>query len=151
VLHPSPWLSWFLAGIVFFAVELLLPGFIVFFFGVGAWITALIMVVADPALATQLMIFLVTSLATLFALRGRLQTVFAGNSRNEGDSPTVRPLGRTATVTRDIQPPGRGQVSFGGTFWPAEADREIRAGQVVEVVEQDDLVVRVRIQEKEEK
>ena len=139
----SPILAWFLTGILFFATELALPGFIIFFFGIGAWCVALLLWFVDLSLAAQLGVFLAGSLVSLLLLRSWLRGIFAGRRLQEDDSATVAPLSVTGTVTRDIVPPAEGQVRYGGSFWRAEADEEIGAGTVVRIVEQKDLLVRV--------
>lgn len=146
----SPVLLWFLTGIFFFAVELALPGFIVFFFGLGAWSTALAMYFFNPELSGQLSIFLATSLLTLFLLRVWLRGVFLGSSRLEDDSVNMEPISSTGVVTEDILPPARGKVQYGGTFWQAEADENISTGHVVTIIEQKNLLVKVRPAKKEE-
>jgi membrane protein implicated in regulation of membrane protease activity len=56
LLSLSPVLLWFLAGLVFFALELLLPGLIVFFFGIGAWCAALAVYCLPMSLSGQLLV-----------------------------------------------------------------------------------------------
>lgn len=146
----SPVLLWFLTGIFFFAVELALPGFIIFFFGLGAWCTALTMYFFDAPLSGQLSIFLATSLLTLFLLRAWLRGVFFGSSRLQNDSVNIEPISSTGVVTEDILPPARGKVKYGGTFWQAESDKKITTGSVVNIVEQNNLLVKVQPVEKEE-
>ena len=146
----APWLIWFLAGIGCFGIELILPGFIVFFFGLGAWSVALVVYFFTLSLSSQLLLFLAASLVTLLLLRGWLSSTFLGGRREEDDSVNVVPVGATAVVTRAIEPPARGQVRFGGSFWNAEADRAIATGAVVRVVEQKDLLLRVEPTGKEE-
>ena len=140
----SPVLLWFLTGIFFFTVELALPGFIVFFFGLGAWCTSLAMYFFNPSLSGQLTIFLITSLLSLFLLRAWLRGVFRGSSRQQDDSVNVEPVASTGRVTEDILPPARGKVQYGGTFWQAEADEKILTGSVVNIVEQNNLLVKVQ-------
>lgn len=38
-IFSKPELVWFIIGLVLFLLELVLPGFVIFFFGVGAWVT----------------------------------------------------------------------------------------------------------------
>ena len=71
----SPILAWFLVGIAFFVFELAVPGFIIFFFGIGAWCTALAVYLSDVPLSGQLVVFLVTSLITLFLPRKGLSSL----------------------------------------------------------------------------
>jgi len=146
----SPILLWFLTGIFFFAVELALPGFIIFFFGLGAWFTALAMYFFNPPLSGQLSVFLGTSLLTLFLLRAWLRNAFFGASKLEDDSVNIEPISSTGTVTEDILPPARGKVKYGGTFWQAESDERIKTGSVVTIIEQNNLLVKVQPVEKEE-
>ena len=147
----SPVLLWFLAGIVFLVIELALPGFIIFFFGLGAWCAAVAVYFFDLSLSAQLMVFLIGSVATLFLLRSRLHGVFTGFSRQEDDSVNVEPQASTGVVIEDILPPARGRVRYGGSFWQAEAGQPISAGTTVRIVEQKDLLVKVRPAEEEER
>ncbi|MFZ0280832.1 MAG: NfeD family protein, partial [Bacteroidales bacterium] len=56
-----PEMIWFIIGLVLFLLELVLPGFVIFFFGVGAWITALLCLIANPGINLQVVVFAVTS------------------------------------------------------------------------------------------
>ena len=143
--HISPVLAWFLIGIFFYAVELALPGFIVFFFGIGAWCTALAVYMMDISTSAQLGVFLVTSLATLFLLRKYIQTVFIGSTKEDDASVKAGPVADTGVVTEDIIPPGKGRVKYGGSFWKAVAEEPISAGTTVKIISQDNLEVKVRL------
>ena len=142
--HISPVLAWFLIGIFFYVVELALPGFIVFFFGIGAWCTALAVYMMDISTTVQLGVFLVTSLATLFLLRKYLQTVFIGSTQEDNASVRTGSVADTGVVTEDIIPPGKGRVKYGGSFWKAVAEEPISIGTTVKIISQDNLEVKVR-------
>lgn len=139
----SPVLAWFLIGILFYVVELAMPGFIVFFFGIGAWCTALTVYLTDIPTSGQLGVFLVTSLITLFALRKYIQTVFTGSAQHDDASIMAESVADTGVVTEDIVPPGTGRVKYGGSFWKASADEPISTGTIVKIINQDNLVVKV--------
>ena len=143
--HISPVLAWFLLGIAFFVIELALPGFIIFFFGIGAWGTSLAVFLLDLPLSAQMGIFLVVSLVTLFLLRTYIRTVFLGSSQADDPSVRAQPVADTGVVTEDIVPPARGRVKYGGSFWQAYADSEIRSGSAVKIIEQNNLEVKVRL------
>lgn len=140
----SPVLAWFLVGIACYVIELALPGFIIFFFGIGAWCVALVLALTEVSLSGQLIIFLVCSLVTLGLLRSKLRTVFFGRALEQDDSVNVDPSPATGIITEAVVPPALGQVKYGGSFWQAAADEEITAGTVVEIVEKKDLIVKVR-------
>ena len=146
----SPILLWFLTGIFFFTVELILPGFIVFFFGLGAWCTSLALYFFSPPLSGQLSIFLATSLVALFLLRAWLRGIFLGSSNLQDDSVNMEPAATTGVVTEDIIPPAHGKVQYGGTYWQAEADEKIVSGSVVKIIEQKNLLVKVQPAKQEE-
>lgn len=141
----SPVLAWFLLGILLFALELALPGMIVFFFGVGAWCAALAVYLLPLSLAGQLLVFLVTSLLALVLLRATVQKVFLGGKLEVDAMEHAIPPGATGEVIEDIVPPAAGKIKYGGSFWRATADRPIRAGTVVTIVEKNNLSIRVRV------
>ncbi len=140
----SPILIWFLVGIFFYLTELALPGFIVFFFGVGAWCTALSVWLFEMSLSAQLGIFIISSLAALLALRSYLRNAFLGETKDLEDSVIIGGAKTTGVVTEEIIPPAHGKVKYGGSFWKAASDNRIGEGVVVEVVEQKDLLLKVK-------
>lgn len=140
----SPVLAWFLVGVTFFLIEFVLPGFIIFFFGIGAWCAALAIYLFDLSLTAQLAVFLVTSLVSLLVLRSYLNGVFQGQASIDSDSINVSPVAATGVVIEDIVPPAEGKVKYGGSFWRASADGMIKAGTVVTITEQKDLLVKVQ-------
>jgi len=142
--HISPVLAWFLIGIFFYVIEMALPGFVVFFFGIGAWCTALTVYLADISTSVQLGVFLVTSLGTLFLLRKYLQTIFIGSAQNDEALIKAGPVADTGVVTEDIIPPGTGKVKYGGSFWRAVAEEPISVGTNVKIISQENLEVKVQ-------
>src|SRR5688572_4914286 len=72
---------WFAIGFVFFLLEFALPGFIVFFFAVGAWITGIVLVFSDISINSQLLIFLVSSILTILLFRKQLKRIMWSRSK----------------------------------------------------------------------
>ncbi|MCI5125899.1 MAG: NfeD family protein [Candidatus Electrothrix sp. AR5] len=140
----SPVLIWFLLGIAFFVTELILPSFILFFLGIGAWCTASVRAVSEVSLTVQMIIFIVCSLVTVLMLRSWLQSVFLGDSSEESDSVNVDTAPSTGIVIKAIIPPAHGSVKYGGSFWRAEADEHIAEDTVVQILERNDLIIQVR-------
>ena len=139
----SPILAWFLIGIAFYSIELALPGFVVFFFGIGAWCAALGVYIFDVSLTTQLVLFLTTSILSLLVLRSYLQKIFLGGEKEEEDGVSLNSTPSNGTVIEEIIPPAEGKVKYAGSFWRASAEEYIAAGTVVQIVEQHDLLVKV--------
>ncbi len=140
----NPGLLWLSMGVLLFVMEMAVPGFILFFFGVAAWITALACYLFPVTLDIQLAIFLGASLISLFGLRGIVKKVFTGDAVDSVEDSIMADGGEKCEVTVSIIPPAEGQVKFSGTFWRAEANEQIDAGEVVEIVKQDGLLISVQ-------
>jgi membrane protein implicated in regulation of membrane protease activity len=145
--YLNPELIWFLAGLAMLLLEFALPGLIIFFFGVGAWIVAALCYFF-PTLAThwQLLIFLVTSVACLLVLRKTLKRVFFG--RIVGDPNTSEyadeNLGKEAVVKARIAPHAPGKIELNGTLWEAVSDHSIETDATVKIVAKDNLTFTVK-------
>ena len=142
----SPAFWWTLVGIVLMICEFAVPGLILFFFGVGALVTALASLVFPLSLTMQLVVFVVASLVSLFGLRRFLKTVFMGraSSVNANDSVSDGMIGEEASVTDPIAPGDPGKVLLHGTAWKAESEERLEAGQAVVVVNQKSLTLIVK-------
>ena len=146
----SPVLLWFVAGLVFFFVELILPGFIVFFFGLGAWVTALLSFFLPIPPLPQLGIFLFASLLSLFALRRYLSPVFIGQSKKEHDSMESEGIGATVEVVSEIDPPGEGRIRYSGSYWRAAAEEHVAVGEFVEIIDRQNMLMLVKSSQTQE-
>jgi inner membrane protein len=134
-LLSRPELLWFLIGLVLFLLELVVPGFVIFFFGFGAWLTALICLIAHPGPNLQIIIFAVTSVLSLIVLRRSIQNKFFGGKTEGIDSVEDEFTGKEGIALTDFGPKRKGKVEFKGTTWNAESDSEIREGQSVVIIE----------------
>jgi inner membrane protein len=134
-LLSRPELLWFVIGLVLFLLELLAPGFVIFFFGFGAWVTALICLIAHPGPNLQIIIFAVTSVISLIVLRRNIQNKFFSNKHEGVDLVEDEFTGKEGTALIDFGPKRKGKVEFKGTTWNAESDSEIREGQAVIIIE----------------
>ena len=107
-----PELVWFIIGLLLFLLELVLPGFVIFFFGVGAWLTALLCLVANPNVDIQIVVFAVTSVLALLGLRRMIQKRFF--YRDEGRSEVIEDefTGKEAKALMDFEPGTQGKVEF---------------------------------------
>jgi membrane protein implicated in regulation of membrane protease activity len=131
-LLTNPAIIWFIAGFLLCAGELLTSGFIILFFGLGAFVTALICFFFDINLDIQLSLFLFSSLLLLFLLRKKLSFVFTGDSSDSSTSDFKDDLiGKKAVVLNDIKPGYTGKVSFRGSEWSAESDYYLKTGEPV--------------------
>lgn len=132
-----PELFWFILGLALFLFELVLPGFFIFFFGLGAWITALICLIGEPSTNLQMVIFAVTSILSLILLRRMIQKKFFYSKGKESEEVEDEFTGREGLVTADFGPDNNGKVEFKGTTWKAESSLPVKAGQTVIIIRKD--------------
>ena len=143
----KPELIWFLIGLLLLLAEFAIPGLIVLFFGIGAWIVAAICRITNPSLNVQLGIFIGTSLLSLVLLRTWLKGIFLGHvtGRQDLNEDLNDFVGERAVVTQAIAPKQLGKVELHGTHWTAEAEAEIAEGTAVEVIAKDNLTLKVKV------
>ena len=132
-----PELFWFILGLGLFLLELVMPGFIIFFFGLGAWVTALICLIGHPGINLQIIIFALTSTLLLVALRKIIQNKFLNSKRTRSDDVEDEFTGKEAIAMVDFGGLEQGKVEFKGTTWTAESTSEIKDGQRVVIIEKD--------------
>ena len=142
----QPEIIWFLVGLVLLIFEFILPGLIIAFFGVGAWVVALVCLITDIGINTQLIIFIIASVLSLLCLRKWLKGIFLGHT---GSKQNLKEnldefVGQRAVVKEKIVPKAGGKVEFHGTNWLAQADEEIAEGVMVEIISKDNITLKVK-------
>ena len=120
---------------------MVLPGFFIFFFGLGAWVTALVCLIADPGTNLQIIIFAVTSVLSLVALRKIIQKKFFYSKGNQSEEVEDEFTGKEAIAITDFGPDKNGKVEFKGTTWKAESKSEIKEGQTVIIIEKENFTL----------
>ncbi len=136
---------WFVIALIMFLLEIFVPGFFLFFFGLGALITSILQLMGLlPTLNLQIISFIFFSLISLVFLRKHFIKIFKGKKdklnveNNELD-------GKTAVCVEDIIPhEAKGKVEINGTYWSALADVPIMKGSLVEIINRKDLKLHVK-------
>ena len=108
----------------------IVPGFILFFFGVGAWLVAILCLFLDIPINLQIVIFLGTSLLTAALFRKWVKTKL-GMYREADQVLEDELIGKRAVAETDILPDQQGKVDFRGTIWDASSDVAVKAGETV--------------------
>lgn len=136
---------WLYIGAALMMLELISPGFVIFFFGLAAATTGIVkMFLGDNFTITwQILSFTLFSVIYLAFLRRVVKKVFLGNietsqSNFENDFP-----GKVAVVTEVINPPLAGRVMLGDSEWTAVSEKPIEKGVNVRILERDNLTLRV--------
>ncbi len=142
-IFSNPAVIWFLIGLGLLLLELVLPGFVVMFFGIGAWIVALLLAFFDIGTEFQILIFLVTSIIGLIALRKVLKKKFFDKKDEKIEDQLEEFIGKTAEVLDDFTK-GTGKVEFKGTHWKAVSESDLKKGDRVTIIEKDSLTLIVK-------
>jgi membrane protein implicated in regulation of membrane protease activity len=141
-------LVWFIVGLVLALAEFIMPGLVIIFFGAGAWITALaLMLGVIETFNEQLLVFLVSSIVSLVLFRKQGQHYFEGkvSGRLAPEESLEDVRGKKAVTLTAIKPKMLGgKVEYNGTPWSAEAEVEIEPGAAVEIIGRDNLTLKVK-------
>jgi len=135
----TPTVMWFLTGLVLLLLELIIPGFVIVFFGAGAWVTAIVCLIFDIGINAQMAVFTASSVLLLLLLRRYLRKQFFSEDKSVVETLTDEFIGKTAVVESDIKKGFPGKVSFKGTTWSASSDAYIRKGQLVEIIGKESI------------
>ena len=141
-------LLWFVVGLVLALAEFILPGLVIIFFGAGAWITALALWSGViESFNEQLLVFLASSIMSLIVFRKHGQRYYEGTVSGKlapGESLEEVRGHRAVTLTPITPKALGGKVEYNGSPWPAEAEVEIAAGTVVEIIKRNNLTLKVK-------
>ena len=130
----TPEVIWFLIGVGLLLLELVVPGLILLFFGVGAWITAAVLLGVDLSFNNQLLIFVFTSVASLLLLRRSIKKRYTdSNMEGFGDSDNGF-IGSRAISLTAIGPANDGKVEFNGSQWEACSNENIEPRMAVRII-----------------
>ena len=136
---PSPALLWLAAGLIIIALEILVPGFVIFWFGLGAVITSICVFAGVPSDGTfPWIIFLCSSLLFLLLWHLYFKKHFGKNLTEESRDPTLLNLRGIAKTA--IEPHRSGEVELYSVYhslkvWKAESEESIPEGSEIEVIE----------------
>lgn len=143
----EPWFFWAVIGIACIGMEMLTPGFVIFFFGIGALATSVVSLIpgVSSLLWLQILFFVVFSLVSLIFLRKHFTRIFAGSVF---DSSKVvkeeKGLGEMVEVTETVGPRRDGRIRFRGTTWPAKTSGvELSAGSTARIVSRHGMVYEI--------
>ncbi|MDA1081171.1 MAG: NfeD family protein [Gemmatimonadetes bacterium] len=131
----APWLIWFLLALALAFLEMAMPGLILIFFSIGSLVTSAVLLLFDPSFTQQILIFLLSSMASLLLLRRWMSRVFRGDSSSrQRDNFDDSPVGIRVPVIKAISPAERGRIRYRGSDWYATAGECIEADAIVEIV-----------------
>jgi membrane protein implicated in regulation of membrane protease activity len=139
----QPWFAWALTGVVCIGLEMLLPGFVIFFFGIGGLLTAALCFIpfVSDMVWLQLIVFVASSVLSLVFLRRRFKRIFAGTvfDPKKGDVEEDG-IGEIADVIENVGSVNEGRIRFRGTSWKSfSRDGEFSAGSKVRIISRENM------------
>ena len=130
-----PWLIWFMIGIAVSLSELVLPGFVIIFFGIGCLGAAAFAVVLPDAYTGQIATFIVVSILSLAVLRRVAMRIFVGKSEPAGGEANDQNFIRARVIVdTDLAEGQETRVRYRGSVWRAQAAEQIAANTEAEIV-----------------
>ncbi len=143
------WWHWMVLGLGLRLVELAVASFFIIWFGLGALLVGVAMLVAPGMVfSTQILLWTAASVA-MTALWFRVLRKDAGKTRS---GQANEALGEIGVLVRAVEPLGvnsaRGEVRFqkpvmGSDVWPCLAEEAIAAGERVRVLAVDGQILKV--------
>lgn len=140
------WWQWEIAGIALVLLELAIPAFFVIWFGLGAMLVGLVLLVAgELSLTAQILLWILASLA----MTGLWFRVFRrSRHRTLAGTAAGDVIGEVGLLVSAVAPFERGRVRFqrpllGAEEWVCMAESAIAAGERVRVVAVEGSFVRV--------
>jgi len=133
---------WIVGGIVLTLLEIIIPGMVLVFLGIGALIVAglIWLGIVDgwiPALTT----WFVVSLALLLVVRGLFQRMMPGDETWRSTNEDIDAFGQVVKVAETINKGEQGRIRFRGTTWPATCyEQTLEAGSQATLVYRENVV-----------
>ncbi|MBQ8111786.1 MAG: NfeD family protein [Kiritimatiellae bacterium] len=132
---------WLYVGAFLMLAELASPGFVIFFFGLGAaTVAGAKWLIPGLSLSWQLALFSILSIFYLVVLRKWVKNVFMGDTA-ETQKIASEYVGRVGKVVEAIRPEVPGRIMLGDAEWSASSAVEIAPDSMVKVVAQDNLTL----------
>jgi membrane protein implicated in regulation of membrane protease activity len=130
---------WLIFGMLLFIAEILLPSFVVFWFGLGGLIVAaLLFLIPSLSFALQLLIWAISSLAFAALWFRKFKPLMA--DRTKAGMAREAILGESGLVIRGPEEDQNGYVRFatpllGSEEWPFYCQQQVEVGDRVFVIE----------------
>lgn len=130
------WQIWLIIAILFFILEMMGPGFLLFWFGVGALITTVVSIFVDNVII-QIGVFAISSTLLLFCTKPFVKKV-TQNKTVLTNAYSI--IGKNGIVTKEINTlKGSGQIKINEEIWSAKSSTNdiIPEGTTVTVLQID--------------
>ncbi|MDP1526298.1 MAG: NfeD family protein [Rhodocyclaceae bacterium] len=139
------WWHWAVGGIVLMLAELVVPSFVLIWFGLGALVVALAVSMASIGLTAQLGLWLIVSLALV---AGWFKVFKPSMHKTRIGMSDANVIGEVGVLVHDVAHFTKGQVRFqkpilGADVWECIADEAIKSGERVKVLDVEGSFLKV--------
>lgn len=130
------WWHWAVGGIALIIAELVVPSFVLIWFGLGGLVVALAVALAGIGFTAQLGLWLIVSLVLV---AGWFKVFKPGMHKTKIGMADANVVGEIGMLVRDVAPFEKGEVRFqkpilGADVWECFADEAIKSGARVRVL-----------------
>ncbi len=139
---------WISVGLLLMLSEFMIPGFIIFCFGVAAIIVGILQAII-PGVPLSVWVIATCILGTIllfvcrrFMPKSMIGTKMTGKCETDVDNDGI--IGEKVQVIEKITPAQQGKVELHGSLWNASADVEIPEGTTVVIQEKKNLTLIVK-------
>jgi len=138
---------WWIIGIILVLLEFLLPGLVVVFLGLGAFlVAALLHFGIISGISQELLAWFASSLFFLVTLRFLVIMYYPSDTKKKDVNEDNEVIGTVVNLLEDITEKQKGRIKHRGSTWPVESENgeEIRTGEKVKIIGRDNLTWIVR-------
>ncbi len=139
------WWHWAVGGLALIVAELVVPAFVVVWFGLGALVVAAVVALTAIGTTAQLALWLVVSVAMV---AGWFKVFKPNMHKTRIGMADANVIGEVGMLVRNVAPFEKGQVRFqkpilGTDVWECIADEPIRSGERVRVLDVEGSFLKV--------
>ncbi|MDP2169591.1 MAG: NfeD family protein [Rhodocyclaceae bacterium] len=139
------WWHWAVGGLALIVAELVVPAFVLVWFGLGALVVAVAMALTAIGTTAQLALWLVVSVAMV---AGWFKVFKPNMHKTRIGMADANVVGEIGMLVRNVAPFEKGQVRFqkpilGTDVWECIADEAIKSGERVRVLDVEGSFLKV--------
>lgn len=140
LLEPAYW-NWWLLGVVFMAIEAMVPGFFFLWMGVAALLVGLLLTLLPMTWTWQVMLFAVLSVGSIVAWRLRLRRHPTQTQDSLLNRRGHQYVGRVFTLETPVVN-GYGKIRVNDSTWKVAVDQDCPAGTKLRIVDADGVILK---------
>jgi membrane protein implicated in regulation of membrane protease activity len=140
LLEPAYW-NWWLIGVVFMAIEAIVPGFFFLWMGVAALLVGLLLTLLPMAWTYQVLLFAVLSVGSIVAWQLRLRRHPTQTQDSLLNRRGHHYVGRVFTLDAPVVN-GYGKIRVDDSTWKVAVNQDCPAGAKLRIVDADGVILK---------